>query len=301
MTSRIVSHELMLRLGLFFAVFAVLAVWEFLAARRDLTHGRPGRWLANLGLAATNALLVRLLFPAAGVGMALFVEAKSWGLLPLFPIPHAVSFVLAVVLLDLTIYLQHVLFHAIPALWRLHRVHHADQDFDVTTGIRFHPLEIAVSVGIQFAAIAALGPPPEAVFVFAALLNATAMFSHGNVRIPVRLDRGLRWLLVTPDMHRVHHSVVVSESNSNFGFNLPWWDRLFGTYQAQPRAGHAAMTLGVEDLLRAEPLGLVKLLRLPFKATASRQPIASRSEPFHPGSSPGKPSSPRRPSEEGDG
>ncbi len=168
------------------------------------------------------------------------------------------------------------MFHAVPALWRLHMVHHSDQDFDLTTGIRFHPVEIVLSIVIKFAVIAALGPPPAAVFLFAVLLNATSMFNHGNVRLPIGIDRWLRWILVTPDMHRVHHSVELDESNSNFGFNLPWWDRLLGTYRAQPAGGHLGMSLGVDELRQSEPRGLVSLLALPFVGPPGSQPISAR-------------------------
>ncbi len=181
---------------------------------------------------------------------------------------------LAVVLLDLAIYFQHVLFHAVPALWRLHRVHHADTDFDVTTGTRFHPIEIVLSVGIKCVAVAAIGAPAMAVVVFEVLLNATAMFNHANGRLPESVDRRLRWLVVTPDMHRVHHSIVMREMNSNFGFNLPYWDHLFGTYRAQPAAGHDAMTIGLEDFRDRRDARLDRLLLLPFHGARSDQAAA---------------------------
>ncbi len=272
----ILTHEPILRFGTFFAVFAVMALWELVASRRKLSQSRGKRWFANLGIMLLSSLVVRLLFPAAAVGLALLVERESWGLLHRIDLPSALLVILGVILLDVCIYLQHVMFHAVPLLWRFHMVHHADQDFDFTTGIRFHPIEILLSVVIKFTVIVALGPPPEAVFLFAVVLNATAMFNHGNVRMPVRLDRILRWLVVTPDMHRVHHSVVVRESNSNFGFNLPWWDRLFGTYRDQPAAGHADMELGVVQLLADKPRGLGGVLALPFTGRTGRYPISSR-------------------------
>ena len=204
------------------------------------------------------------------MGLALLAESEGWGLLNRIDLPVAVSVAVAVMLLDLAIYLQHVMFHAVPALWRFHMVHHADQDFDLTTGIRFHPIEILLSIVIKSGVIAALGPPPAAVFLFAVLLNATSMFNHANVGLRTGIDRWLRWILVTPDMHRVHHSVEIDESNSNFGFNLPWWDRLFGTYRAQPRAGHEAMVLGVEHLQEPEPKRLLELLTLPFAVASGR-------------------------------
>jgi sterol desaturase/sphingolipid hydroxylase (fatty acid hydroxylase superfamily) len=248
MEAFILAHEPALRLAAFAAVLAAMALWEILAPRRARTLPRRRRWPANLGIVLLNTLVVRVLFPAAALGMALSAQAQGWGLLNRYEIPVWAALAGGIVLLDLAIYLQHVMFHAVPALWRLHRMHHADLDIDVTTGARFHPVEIALSMLIKFAAIAALGVPPAAVLVFELLLNATSMFNHANVRIPAPLEPALRWLLVTPDMHRVHHSVERDETNSNFGFNLPLWDRLFGTYRAQPRAGHEAMTIGVAEL-----------------------------------------------------
>ena len=272
----ILGHEAAIRFGSFFGVFALMALWEVVAARRELRHPRRRRWLANLGVAATNAVLVRLLFPAAAFGAAIAVRRLGWGLFNRLELPGAVEVVLSVAALDLAIYLQHVLFHAVPALWRLHQVHHADQDFDLTTGIRFHPIEILLSILIKLAVIAALGPPPAAVLLFAVLLNATSVFNHANVRMPEAVDRWLRRFVVTPDMHRVHHSVKIAESNSNFGFNLPWWDRLFGTYRAQPEAGHRGMTIGIEHLQEGGPDDLLTVLTLPFAARPGRYPIGSR-------------------------
>ena len=276
MSDWILANEPVLRLASFSAVLALMALWELVAQRRELDHSRPKRWFANLGILVIDSLAVRLLFPAAAVGLALFAESEGWGLFNRIEMPHLVAVVLSVVLLDLAIYLQHVMFHAVPALWRVHMVHHSDQDFDVTTGIRFHPIEIVLSIAIKFAVVSALGPPPVAVFVFAVVLNATSMFNHGNVRLPAAVDRRLRWVLVTPDMHRVHHSVEIDESNSNFGFNLPWWDRLFGTYRAQPRAGHERMRLGVEQLQRPDARGLLGLLALPFAGATGRYAIGER-------------------------
>jgi len=272
-------HEPALRLGTFLGILILMAIWELVAARRVLAHPRRIRWWANLGLTVFDSLIVRLLFPAAAVGVALVAEQKSWGLLHQFDVPYPVAMVGSILLLDLAIYLQHVMFHAVPLLWRFHMVHHADQDFDFTTGVRFHPIEILLSIVIKFSVVVALGPPPEAVFLFAVLLNATSMFNHGNVWMPAWLDRVLRLLVVTPDMHRVHHSVVIRESNSNFGFNLPWWDHLFGTYRAQPAAGHTDMELGVEQLLGDEPRGLGGVLVLPFTGQTGRYPISSRNGP----------------------
>lgn len=247
MNEFVLQNEIPIRLGSFFGIFAVMAVWELVTPRRDLAVSKTVRWLNNIGLVFLNSFILRLLFPAAGVGMAAFAQVRGWGVFNYFEVPWWLAVAGSVVVLDLIIYVQHVMVHAVPALWRLHRVHHADLDFDVTTGARFHPIEIILSMLIKFATIAVLGPPVIAVLIFEVVLNATAMFNHGNVRIPRSVDRVLRWFVVTPDMHRVHHSVEDDETNSNFGFNLPWWDRLFGTYRDQPRAGHEAMTIGIHS------------------------------------------------------
>jgi len=241
----VAKYEIAIRLGCFFGIFGLMAIWEWVAPKRQLSVSKAIRWANNLGIVFLNSFVVRLVFPAAGVGMAVFAEAGRWGLLHHYEVPFWAAVVASVVLLDFVIYLQHVMVHAIPVLWRLHRVHHADLDFDVTTGARFHPIEIILSMLIKFAIILLLGPPVLAVVIFEVLLNATSMFNHGNVALPQGLDRVLRWLVVTPDMHRVHHSVEDDETNSNFGFNLPWWDRLLGTYRDQPRAGHERMTIGI--------------------------------------------------------
>jgi len=245
--SFIQTHEAMIRLGFFVGVFALMAVWEVVAPRRARLLTRLQRWGSNLGLVVLNTVLLRLLFPAAAVGMALSVNAQGWGLLNTLGLPFWVEVLAALVVLDFAIWVQHVLFHAVPALWRLHRVHHADLDYDLTTGARFHPIEIILSMLIKFVVIAALGPPVIAVILFEIILNALAMFNHANVALPPRVDRVLRWLIVTPDMHRVHHSIEDDETNSNFGFNLSWWDRLLGTYRDQPRAGHVGMTIGIRQ------------------------------------------------------
>ena len=270
-------HESTIRLGFFLGTFALVALWEFAVPRRSLTVSKTLRWASNLGLVVLNTLLLRLLFPMAAVGVAAFCTNNGWGLLNHFQIPFWVAVLLAVIALDFIIWLQHVMVHAVPALWRLHRVHHADLDFDVTTGSRFHPLEIALSMLIKVATITVLGPPVVAVVVFEVLLNATSMFNHGNIRLPAALDRVLRWVLVTPDMHRVHHSIEDDETNSNFGFNLPWWDRLLGTYRDQPRAGHEAMTIGIRDHTdQREVARLDGMLLLPFKSEAGGYVINRR-------------------------
>ena len=262
----VLAHEPALRLGFFTAVFAIVALWELAAPRRALTVSKAQRWGSNLGLVALNTLVLRLLFPLAAVGVAAFGAAHGWGLLNHFEVPFWLAVPLAVIAMDFVIWLQHVMVHAVPVLWRLHQVHHADLDFDLTTGARFHPIEIALSMLLKFATITVLGPPVLAVVLFEVLLNATAMFNHGNIRLPAGVDRVLRWFVVTPDMHRVHHSVEDDETNSNFGFNLPWWDRLFGTYRAQPRAGHDAIVIGIHG--HTDPREVARLdgmLLMPFK------------------------------------
>ncbi|MCB1435860.1 MAG: sterol desaturase family protein [Rhodobiaceae bacterium] len=272
----LLAHEAAVRLGAFCLVLAVMALWEALAARRPQAISRRARWPGNLGIVAIDTLALRLVFPLAAAGAALAAEQGGWGLFNAIAMPRWMAFAASVALLDLTIYLQHVLFHAVPALWRLHRMHHADLEFDVTTGLRFHPVEILLSMVIKLAVVTALGAPAVAVLVFEVLLNATAMFNHGNVRLPVRLDGWLRLLVVTPDMHRVHHSALVRETNSNFGFNLPWWDRLFGTYRAQPLAGHAGMTIGLEQFRDARELRLDRMLLQPLRGEAGGAPINER-------------------------
>jgi sterol desaturase/sphingolipid hydroxylase (fatty acid hydroxylase superfamily) len=262
----ILANEPALRLAFFVGIFALIALWELLAPRRVLTLPKASRWASNLGLVGLNTVLLRVLFPFAAAGAALFCAEHRWGLLNYFEVPFAIAAPLAVIALDFVIWLQHVVFHAVPVLWRLHRVHHADLDYDVTTGARFHTLEILLSMLIKFGAIVVLGPPVVAVVIFEVLLNGTSMFNHGNIRLPLGLDRLLRWVVVTPDMHRVHHSVMADEANSNFGFNLPWWDRLGGTYRDQPRAGHAAMSIGIHG--HGDPHEVARLpgmLLLPFR------------------------------------
>ncbi len=270
------TYEPLIRLAGFGSVFMVMALWELVAPRRRQAIGRGWRWPSNLGVVAVNTLLLRILFPTTTVGLALLAQSRGFGLFNVIAIPAWAGIVASVVILDLAIYLQHVLFHAVPALWRLHRMHHADLEFDVSTGLRFHPIEILLSMLIKFAVVAALGASPLAVLIFELLLSATSMFNHGNVRIPSGIDRVLRWLVVTPDMHRVHHSIRSPETNSNFGFNLPWWDRLFGTYRPQPAAGHEAMTIGIEQFRDTRELGLDRMLLQPFRGDAGRYPLGYR-------------------------
>ncbi len=273
----IIEYEQLIRLSFFLGVFTLVAVAEVFSPRRRLSVSKALRWMNNLSLVALNTLVLRLLFPAAAVGVAAFAENSGWGLLNHYQPPFFLAVIISVVVMDMVIYLQHVMVHAVPALWRLHMVHHVDPDFDVTTGSRFHPIEIILSMLIKFATIAVLGPPVIGVVIFEVLLNATAMFNHGNLRLPNRLDQVLRWFVVTPDMHRVHHSVIPSETNSNFGFNLPWWDRIFGTYQAQPKAGHAEMTIGIRGFQDLKKISwLPGMLALPFTHTATGYSIVER-------------------------
>lgn len=283
MSETLQADEPLIRLACFASVFAVMALWEVAAPRRGGAM-RTLRWPNNLGVVALDAALVRLAFPTAAVGLALVAEHNGWGLFNAVELPYWLAVAISVVALDLAIYFQHVLFHAVPTLWRLHRMHHADLAFDVTTGLRFHPVEILLSMGIKLGGVAALGPPAVAVLIFEILLNATAMFNHGNVHLPAAVDRVLRWGVVTPDMHRVHHSIHPDETNSNFGFNLPWWDRLFGTYRAQPRDGHQGMTIGIEQFRTPRDLWLDRMLVQPLKGPASGYPInrKERDDPRNP-------------------
>jgi sterol desaturase/sphingolipid hydroxylase (fatty acid hydroxylase superfamily) len=265
MTESILAQEATLRLTVFLAVLVAMALWEVAAPRRRQDIPRVIRWTNNLALVVVDTVILRLTFPILAVGLALMAEERGWGLLNALDTPLWLAVLLSILLLDLAIYLQHVLFHAVPGLWRLHRMHHADLEFDVTTGLRFHPVEIVLSMVIKLAVVAALGAPAVAVLLFEVLLNATALFNHANIRLPTGVDRVLRWVMVTPDMHRVHHSVIPAETNSNFGFNLPWWDRLLGTYRAQPKAGHEGMTIGIEQFRTPRDLWLDRMLVQPLR------------------------------------
>ncbi len=272
----IFANEGPIRLGFFAGMLAAVALWEIAAPRRRLTTSKLVRWFGNLGIVVINSILLRLIFPVLAVGVAVAAEESGIGLFNMLEAPVWLAILGAVILLDLAIYMQHVMFHAVPALWRLHMMHHADLDFDVTTGARFHPIEIVLSMLIKMAVVALLGAPPLAVLIFEVLLNATAMFNHANARLKPGLDRILRLVVVTPDMHRVHHSAVAQETNSNFGFNLPWWDRLLGTYRAQPEAGHEGMTIGLNQFREPRRLTLPWMLALPFIGKVGGYPINRR-------------------------
>jgi sterol desaturase/sphingolipid hydroxylase (fatty acid hydroxylase superfamily) len=269
------KHEPLVRLGFFLGILLLMALWEILAPRRPLLTSKKGRWFANLSLVAIDTVSLRLIFPVLATGVALLAEEEKIGLLNTLAGPFWMKVALGVIFLDLIIYLQHAMFHALPAFWRLHMMHHTDLDFDTTTGIRFHPLEIFLSMGIKMIAVLGLGVSVLAVVIFEILLNATSLFNHGNVRLPASFDRILRLFVVTPEMHRVHHSVIIRETNSNFGFNFPWWDRLLGTYRAQPAAGHEGMTIGLSHFRNAGELTLLRLLVLPFTRPPGKYPFAS--------------------------
>jgi len=262
-----VTYEPTIRLTVFLTAFLLLAGGEVLIPRRARSVVRRSRWPTNMSLVVLNTLIVRVVLPMTGVSMAVIAEQRGWGLLhAVRPLPAGLAVVIAIVLLDFAIYLQHVLFHAVPVLWRVHRVHHADIDVDVTTGSRFHPVEIFLSLLIKFATIIALGAPPIAVLLFEGLLNAGSLFNHANLRLSLGLDRVLRLVVVTPDMHRVHHSAWGVETNTNFSFTFPWWDHLCGTYRAQPAAGHVAMTVGLTDFRDPKYLRLDATLLQPLFA-----------------------------------
>ncbi|MFZ1468906.1 MAG: sterol desaturase family protein [Paracoccaceae bacterium] len=254
-----------LRIGVALGMLAAMGLWELAAPQRRADMPRVLRWSNNLALVALDAAVVRLIFPLTLASFAAYAQTKGWGLLPLLGLPGWAVGLLAFLLLDLTIWAQHRVFHAIPVLWRLHRMHHADLDFDVTTGLRFHPVEIVLSTAIKLAVIAALGAPPLAVLSFEVVLNASSLFNHANIRLPAAIDRILRLIIVTPDMHRVHHSAIRAETDSNFGFNLPWWDRLFGTYRAQPAKGHQGMTIGLTSFRDERELWLDRLITQPLR------------------------------------
>jgi sterol desaturase/sphingolipid hydroxylase (fatty acid hydroxylase superfamily) len=269
--------ELSIRLGFFIGILIIMALWEVFAPRRPLTTSKPTRWVSNLGLALIDSVLVRLIIPITLMGVAFLARQRGWGILNQFQLPFWFHLILGVLILDLAIYVQHIMFHAVPLFWRLHMVHHADMDFDVTTGVRFHPIEIILSMGIKMAVVLLTGPLPLSIPIFEILLNGTSMFNHGNIRYPLSIDKWLRLLVVTPEMHRVHHSTIRWETNCNFGFNFPWWDRLFGTYRPQPAKGHLGMTIGLDQYKDPKKLSLHWLIALPFIGKMGRYPLTPKS------------------------
>ena len=266
MLNSVINNEGVWRLGFFVVIFIGMLIWEAAQPRREVPRGVFFRRANNIGVSVLDTLLVRITFPLLPVGAAMYVSEHSIGLIPSFNVPLIVAAPFVLLALDFAIYLQHRIFHAVPWLWRLHRMHHSDTEFDVTTGIRFHPIEIIASMVIKIALVFALGAPAIAVLIFEILLNATSLFNHGNVRISRRLERVLRWFVVTPEMHRVHHSVIHAETDSNFGFNLPWWDRLFGTYRSEPEYGHQNMMIGLRIFRRKEERRVDRLLSQPFRS-----------------------------------
>ncbi len=274
--------EVVVRFGVFLGMLVVMALWEVWFPRRQLSQVKLRRWATNLALTALDTLLVRVTVGAVAVSAAIFAQQRSWGILPLLHVPHWGNIVLSLLLLDFAIYLQHVLFHALPVFWRLHRVHHTDLDVDVTTGLRFHPVEILLSMLYKAVLVLLLGAHPAAVVAFEVILNAASLFNHGNVRLPVALERILRKVVITPDLHRIHHSLEVTETNANFGFAVPFWDRLCGTYCDQPAGSQTVMPLGLEDYRDARALGLGRLLLLPcvsqLAQTSRQQPARVKDE-----------------------
>jgi len=274
MNTFLISYEVPIRLGVFAACLGLMSTWEVLAPRRELQIDKTLRWKNNLLLTLLNSLLIRMVFPAAAVGAAAFAGERGIGLFNIAPLPLPAGILLSVLALDFALYLQHRLFHAVPLLWRLHRMHHADLDVDVTTGTRFHPLEVLLSMLIKFAVILLAGLPALGVLIFEIVLNSASMFNHGNVRVRQDIERIARSIVVTPDMHRVHHSIDRAETNSNFGFCLSWWDRILGTYKAQPASGHQAMTLGIDQFRSPRDLRLDRMLLQPLAAgTRSGEPL----------------------------
>jgi len=259
-----ISPETLVRLGFFAEIFFIVAFGEKIAPRRILLKSKFKRWISNLGMQIIDVVALRLIFPVFPVGLAVICAQRGWGLLNYYPVKPLSALIISVLVLDFVIYLQHRMFHFVPVCWRVHMVHHTDEDIDVTTALRFHPLEIILSLLIKFTAVAAIGAPPLSVLIFEVMLNGASMFNHGNIKIPSYIDRVIRMVLVTPDMHRVHHSVITRETNSNYGFSFSWWDRLFGTYIAQPQEGHGKMKIGLNGYHDDRSLKLTTLLAMPF-------------------------------------
>ncbi len=274
MNSYLLTHEPFIRFGFFFAILILMAMWEIVAPRRQLQTSKPRRWFGNLGIVFIDTLILRLVSSFSAINAAILSEKAGWGLLNNIALAYGLKVAIGVILLDLAIYLQHAMFHGLPILWRLHMMHHSDLDFDVTTGVRFHPIEIVLSMGIKMIVVLLAGISVVGVLIFEVLLNATSLFNHGNVRLASWIDRVLRLFVVTPEMHRVHHSVIIKETNSNFGFNLPWWDRLFGTYRSVPAAGHEGMTIGLSHFRDPSQLTLPRLLILPFTGDPGKYPFS---------------------------
>jgi sterol desaturase/sphingolipid hydroxylase (fatty acid hydroxylase superfamily) len=267
----LIQNEATLRLSFFLTIFAVMAIWEVLSPKRKLLLPKIDRWLNNIGLMVINTMALRLVFPVAAVGLAIWLETQNQGLLNKIELPLWLEIIFGLLLLDLLIYFQHRIFHSVPILWQLHKVHHADLDFDVTTGARFHTLEILISMLIKMAAIYVLGVPAVAVLAFETLLNASSMFNHGNIRIPNHIDKMVRYVFVTPDMHRIHHSRIQKEANSNYGFSISTWDRLFKTYTSKPNKGHVGMDIGIsENQSHHQTNRLDGMMLMPFRKSSQQ-------------------------------
>ncbi len=273
MKSLLLNHEPLIRFGFFFGILIMMATWEVLAPRRQLQTSKTSRWFSNLGIVFIDTLALRLLPSYSAINISVLAENGGWGLLNNVALFYWLKVAIGVIVLDLAIYLQHAMFHGLPILWRLHMMHHSDLDFDTTTGVRFHPIEILLSMGIKMVVVFLAGISALGVLIFEVLLNTTSLFNHGNVRLAASIDRVLRLFMVTPEMHRVHHSVIIRETNSNFGFNLPWWDRLFGTYKDQPAAGHIEMTIGLSHFRNPTELALLRLIILPFIGKTGKYPM----------------------------
>jgi sterol desaturase/sphingolipid hydroxylase (fatty acid hydroxylase superfamily) len=267
------KYEPVIRFGFFFGILIIMYLWELITPRRPLATSKSARWFSNLGLVLIDSVIVRLAFPAGLAGVAFLAQQRGWGLFNQFELSTLLKIIFSVLILDLAIYLQHVMFHSAPLLWRLHMVHHSDMDIDVTTGVRFHPIEILLSMGIKMVVVVLTGAPPASVLIFEIILNGTSMFNHGNVRYPQQIDPFLRLVVVTPEMHRVHHSTIRWETNSNLGFSFPWWDRLFGTYRNQPAKGHLEMIIGLDQYKEPKKLTFLWLIALPFIGKLGKYPM----------------------------
>ena len=267
--SLVLENEVVIRLSIFLSAFMCIAVLERTLPRRLMRVNWRLRWFNNLGISVINTAFLRIIVPTSVVLFAMKASDNGWGLLNMVSLPEWLSILIFIAAFDLAIYFQHRWFHIFEPFWRLHRVHHTDLDYDITTGTRFHPFSILISLVIKFALVLLIGGQPMAVLISEVLLNLTSMFNHSNINIPARIDRVLRLIVVTPDMHRVHHSVDNIEHNSNFGFNFPWWDRIFGTYLAQPTADHGELRIGIEGFDENNSVGIRSMLVQPFKSVTT--------------------------------
>lgn len=268
MSQWIIINEDILRLSILLSSLAIMILWELRRPARKLRYPRRLRWYSNFGIVALNAIILRVMMPVLATGSAFWAEQQGWGILHQSSWPTAINIIIAFLLLDMAMYFQHVLVHAVPLFWRFHRMHHADLDIDTSTGLRFHPVEIVVSMALKISFIITIGAPVLAVLLFEISLSSSSIFNHGNVRLPSRLELLVRRLIVTPDMHRIHHSMISEETNSNYGFSLSIWDHMFGTYRAQPVAGHVDMDIGVEHFRSAKDLHLHRMLIQPFRSVS---------------------------------